>query len=131
MKIDSQIIFLYYEHPEDGYHFYSDILGLKLITDQGFARIYQAGAAAFVGVVDGNGGFFRPQPKNAVMITFAVDDVPAWAQHLHAQGVEFVSEPGYDQALNIESFFFKDPAGYVLEIQKFFDLDLMKTFHPQ
>ena len=127
-KYFSQITFLYYNDLEEGVAFYKDILGFPLIEDQGFAKIFQVSEHAFLGIVDGKKGYLRAQKKNAVMITFCVNDVQASYENLKLQGVKMLSQPEMDTELQILSFFFEDPGRYTLEIQRFFNPRLEAFF---
>ena len=127
-KYYSQITFLYYNDLEAAAAFYQGALGLSLVEDQGFARIFQVREHAFVGLVDGNKGFYPAQPKNAVMLTFCVDDVEAMYEELKDHAVKILSQPEMDEEMQITSFFFEDPGGYTLEIQKFHNSRLASIF---
>src|SRR5271156_3882473 len=91
----------------------------KGLFDQRMARIYRIGSQSYFGMVDGNRGHLRHQPKSAVLLTIVSEDVKGWHARLIELGVEGLSE-----ILNgtfCEHFFFEDPAGYAIEIQRFRD----------
>lgn len=119
LSIASQIAFLYYKDLAAAQQFYEGILGLELVEDQGWAKIYRVNGTAFVGLVDEARGSLKAQPENAVMITFVVDDVPGWYHYLRKNGVEIRREYGRSQTIQIEYFFAEDPGGYVLEFERF------------
>ena len=50
------ITFLTYEDFEAGDHFYREVLGLPLIEDQGWAKVYRIHGAANVGIVEARRG---------------------------------------------------------------------------
>ena len=117
--VQSLITFLYYHQIEPAASFYEDILGLELVEDQGWAKIYRAGGNAFLGIVAGEQGFHAPQDKNAVLVTLVVDDVPVWYDRLAGLGVKMLSELEHRQEIGIRCFFLQDPGGYSIEIQQF------------
>jgi catechol 2,3-dioxygenase-like lactoylglutathione lyase family enzyme len=127
--IQSSIIFLYYQDLEPVAQFYGDILGLEMVEDQGWAKIFQTSPTSFVGIVDGEHGFHRPSANNAVTITLAVADVDAWYDYLRSKNVKIVAEKGTSQAIQVASFFFEDPGGYTFEVQRFLNPDLAHIFH--
>ncbi|HHY88557.1 MAG TPA: VOC family protein [Chloroflexi bacterium] len=126
MQKYSQITFLYYEDLEPAARFYKDVLKLDLVQDQKMAKIYRVGAASYLGIVDGNKGFLKAQPKSAVLVTLVVDDVEAWHAYLVEQGVKILQPP--KRGIHAESVFFEDPGGYALEIQRFLDPAVQEVF---
>jgi predicted enzyme related to lactoylglutathione lyase len=124
----SQITFLYYNDLEAGASFYQNVLGLPIIEDQGFAKIFQVREHAYIGVVDGKKGYHRAQEKSAVMVTLCVKNVQDFYEDFKKQGVKILSQPEMDADLQIMSFFFEDPGGYTLEIQRFYNPRLETFF---
>ena len=119
----SQMTLLYYRNTEKAYHFYEEILGLKLKIDQGYGRIYEVSANAFLGVMDEKRGFLQSGHGKSVMISLITDEVDPWYETLQKKGVKLLSEPLTKEDIGIRSFLFEDPEGYILEIQKFLDQD--------
>jgi len=128
-RVQSQIIFLYYHDLRSAALFYEDVMGLELIEEQGWAKIYRTGRNAFLGIVAGEQGFHQPQERNAVLVTLVVDDAPGWYAHLKSRGVKMLSELQHREGIQIRCFFFEDPGGYTLEIQQFLKPDLADIFH--
>ena len=128
LTISSQITFLYYQDLAVARQFYEQLLGLALVEDQGWARIYQVSPGAFIGIVDEAHGSLKTQPENAVMITFVVDDVPGWYAYLQKQGVTIRREYGRSEEIQIEYFFVEDPGGYVIEFERFLKPELAAVF---
>ncbi|MCP4419639.1 MAG: VOC family protein, partial [Chloroflexi bacterium] len=124
LNIASQITFLYYRDLVAAQQFYEEILGLEIVEDQGWAKIYRVNGTAFVGLVDEAHGSLKAQPENAVMITFVVDDVRGWYDHLRENGVTIRQEYGRFDSIQIECFFAQDPGGYELEFQRFLKPEL-------
>jgi catechol 2,3-dioxygenase-like lactoylglutathione lyase family enzyme len=117
-----QITFLYAEDPAACRDFYGRVLGLELVQDQGSAAIYAAaGHRAFLGVVRARGPRqgHEPRAEGGVVLTLVTPAVEAWHAHLLAEGVAVDAAPAVNAATGITHFFFRDPAGYLLEIQRF------------
>jgi predicted enzyme related to lactoylglutathione lyase len=117
--IHSQITFLYYRQIEPAATFYGETLGLELVEDQGWAKIYRISGSAFLGIVAGEKGFHTPQERNAVLVTLVVDDVPGWYDQLKRLGVKLLSEMKHSPEIGVLGFFLQDPGGYALELQQF------------
>jgi lactoylglutathione lyase len=117
--VEGMITFLYYKDLARVTRFYEDVLGLKLVIDQGFAKIYQVAGQAHIGLVDESRGQHRSNPIKPVEITLVVSDVDAWYQRIRSLGVETLTEPSIISAANVRAFLFQDPEGYLIEVQKF------------
>lgn len=122
-SFDQQITFLYAEDPAPSWRFYEEVLGLALVQDQGSCRIYAAapGARAFLGVCRARGPRVTDNPRvqGGAVVTFVAQDVEAWHARLTGAGIDTATEPAFSEAYRVTSFFFRDPAGYTLEVQRF------------
>ncbi len=119
LTIDRFITFLYYKDLAAAMRFYEEIMGLELAIDQGWSKIYQTAAGAYVGLVDESRGFHRANPIKPVLITFAVPDVEAWYAHIQEKGVPILRPLKHSEQLKIKAFVCEDPEGYAVEIQTF------------
>ncbi len=126
MNKDYSITFFYYDDIMKVAPFYEDVLEFELVLDQGLARIYRIGTQSYFGIVDGNRGHLRHQPRSAVLLTIVAQDVPGWHARLEARGVSKLSE--LQRGKYCDHFFFEDPAGYAIEIQRFHNPDIAKLF---
>jgi len=119
------IAFLTYEDLEPGIRFYGEVLGLPLIEDQGWARVYRISGAACVGLVSSRGPAIETPIGAGVLLSIVVDDVAsvdAWHERLRCEpGIELTSEPAMVAGIPVYSFFLRDPGGYAVEIQAFTD----------
>jgi catechol 2,3-dioxygenase-like lactoylglutathione lyase family enzyme len=98
-EITQQITFLYTNDLTASADFYGRILGLPLWLDQGTCRIYQVCDTAQVVEKQGNIIFTLVTP----------------------QGIEFEKSPAVNEKYRIYNFMFRDPNGYLIEIQRFLD----------
>ncbi len=128
-RIQSQITFLYYDDLAPIADFYENVIGLDLVEDQGFARIYRLTDSSFIGIVDSQEGFHSAKPDNAVLLTMAVEDVDAWYAYLSAQSVKVLREPNTYNSIQVRCFFFEDPGGYSFEVQQFLKPASAEIFH--
>ena len=120
------VTFLYADPPEPCWRFYGAALGLPLVLDQSGCRIYRVAGEAFLGVCrarphDAPDPTARDRRRGAIL-TLVVRDaaaVAAWAATLEARGVAHAAPPVYSAAYDIDHFYVRDPAGYLVEIQAF------------
>ena len=124
-SFDQQVTFLYVKDLEKSARFYGETLALQLVLDQGLARIYRIGrSTAFLGICLSSAVQQAPPPDRAplgVIVTFVTDDVDGIYDELRSKGVAFETVPTVNAAYKIYNCFFRDPDGYLLEIQKFLD----------
>jgi catechol 2,3-dioxygenase-like lactoylglutathione lyase family enzyme len=119
MPAECAITFHYYDDILVIAPFYEEVMGFELVLDQGMARIYRVAGTAYFGIVDGNRGHLRHQPRSATLLTIVDEDVAGWHARMAAQGVAGLSE--ILTGRYCEHFFFEDPAGYAIEVQRFRD----------
>jgi catechol 2,3-dioxygenase-like lactoylglutathione lyase family enzyme len=98
--------------------FYERILGLRLARDQGTCRIYHVSGQAYLGFCQRAGASAEP---HGVVVTLITDGVDELCAHLRRQGVEFVKEPADNPPYRIYNAFVRDPNGYLVEIQRFWE----------
>ncbi len=123
------ITFLSYDDLEVGDRFYREVLGLPLIEDQGWAKVYRIHGSAHVGLVDSRARA-QDQPKGiGTLLSIVVEDVDAWHTHLSTEpSIEILGEPAMVGDLPVYSFFLIDPGGYRIEIQAFTTEDTQRRF---
>ena len=128
-KFQSQITFIYLPEMQPAVDFFEGILGLEMMDDQGWAKIYRAGADSYIGAVSGEKAFKHYQDESAVLITFCVNDVPGWYEYLKSKGVKILREMQDRPDNQVRCFFFEGPGGYSFEIQEFLNLEKARIFH--
>ena len=116
-SIEQQVTFLYTPDLAATARFYEDIMGLDLVLDQGTCRIYRVSHDAFIGFCE-RADPVQPQGIIFTLVTQAVDQ---WYDHLLAQGISFEKTPQVSTKFNIYQCWFRDPNGYLIEIQQFLD----------
>jgi catechol 2,3-dioxygenase-like lactoylglutathione lyase family enzyme len=125
--IAQQVTFLYTNDPGRSFSFYEDVVGLPLVLDQGPARIYRTGGDAYLGICETSEvqqGPAADRKPGGVIFTFVCRtpaEVDVWHGYLNSRGVAFETPPALNKRHNIYSCFFRDPDGYLLEIQAFLD----------
>lgn len=127
----ASITFLTYEDMSAGDHFYRVVLGLPLIEDQGWVKVYRIRGSSYVGIVEARRGPVEKPLGSGTLLSIVVEDVDAWYEHLKNEpSIEILGPPAMVANIPVYSFFFKDPAGYHIEIQSFTDAETIERFKP-
>ena len=116
-EFDQQVTFLPVTDLERSTVFYRDTLGLPMVLDQGDCRIFRAAATSFVGVCERHD---LPDP-GSVIVTLVTDDVDGRHQALASAGVVCERPPQLNETYNVYHAFYRDPDGFLIEIQRFLD----------
>lgn len=122
LKIHSTITWLYNKDVLAMQHFYQDVLGLEMVADQGWTKIYQASTTGFMAIVDEKRGMHSFTEKKAVNVGFILDDLIPWFDHVKNNGLLELR----DTTLNIgpqtryKSFVGYGPEQYYWEFDAFF-----------
>ena len=111
------ITFLYYVDLPRAMAFYENLIGLKLVIDQGWSKIYEVTSSGYIGLVDQARGSHRAHPVKPMQICMRVADVNAWHRYLLDEGITITKGPRDVPDLQIRAFVFNDPEGYQIEIQ--------------
>jgi catechol 2,3-dioxygenase-like lactoylglutathione lyase family enzyme len=98
--------------------FYGRDLRLTLARDQGTCLIYRVATRAYLGFCQHEG----PLPQHqGLILTLLIDDVDGAYRRLRSLGIETEDKPKRNEVYGIYHFFARDPSGYRLEIQRFFE----------
>ena len=116
MKYSSAITFLYYKDFSYGVDFLEDVLELKLVMDQGFARIYQVNQKSFLGIVQEKDSGDVP---GSTLFSFTTNKVEEEYQRVRKLEVYKLTEIKHFEQIPLKSFFFDDLEGHKFEIQQF------------
>ncbi len=124
MKYTSAITFLYYEDFNYGMHF-EDVLGLKLVMNQDFARVYDVNQKAFLGMVKKKA---HDEASGNTLFSLTTKDVDAAYKRVRQLEVYNLTEVMHFESIPLKSFFFEDKEGHKFEIQQFLDKDDVLKF---
>lgn len=122
LGFNTMITWLYYKDLESMQAFFEDVLGLEMIVDQGWTKIYQVSSTGFIGLVDETRGMHRFAEQKAVTLSFILDDLDGWYDYaagyslfsMRSEKVEEGPEGKY------RAFVGYDPEGYYLEFDTFY-----------
>lgn len=103
--------------------FYQDVLGVELVVDQGWAKIYQASETGYIGLVDERRGMLRHTETKAVNVSFILNDLDGWFNYVKSnqsftlRSTEISTGP----ERKYRAFVGYDPEGYYMEFDTFYD----------
>lgn len=104
-------------------HFYQETLGLSLVIDQGWTKVYQLSEAGFIGLVDEKRGMRSFSEDKGVTLSFWLDDIDGWFEYvqrnnlfpLRSDSISTGPEGKY------RAFVGYGPEGYFLEFDHFYE----------
>lgn len=118
-RFDSSITFLYYKDFEKGCTFIEEVLGLNIVMDQGFAKVYKVNDTSYLGAVKGKQGSIEGEYKGGTLFSLNTKDVNEEYDRLSKLDVIGLTEIKFFEDIPLKSFFFKDDEGHDFEIQQF------------
>jgi len=112
--------FFYYADLPRATRFYTEVLGLAVVADYGYATILRVAPTSFLTLVDADKGMHGADEPKTTALALVTDDLDAWDAHLTARGVPY-KHPyrGAAAASAHDGFVVVDPGGYFLEFERF------------
>ena len=117
-EVKGVITWLYYRDLPKAMEFYETVLGFNMVVDQGGAKIYRIREGAYVGLVDENRGYHRASDIKPVILCMNVYDADSWYERVRSHDLEIEVMLKESEVLKVKVFMFRDPEGYVIEIQE-------------
>jgi len=119
LTVQATVLWLYYEELAPLEAFWEGLLGAELLVDQGWAKVYQASATGFVGLVDGARGLHEATEDKAVTVSFLTRDIDGWHAWVQERGLELRAAEIGEERSRVRTFVAYDPGGYFLEWDTF------------
>lgn len=121
LGFNATITWLYYKDLQAMQTFYEQVMGLKLVVDQGWATVYRGSRTGYVGLVDERRGMNRWTEKKAVNVSFIIDDIDGWFNYIKAHDSFPLRGTAVndDEAGRYRAFVGYDPEGYFMEFDIF------------
>lgn len=116
---DAFVAFLPVRDLERSRTFYGETLGLELARDQGSCLIYRVAPGGYLGLCESRDGTTATHPQ--LIATIVTDDVDEVYARLTAAGAETEGPPRDTPEYRIRHLFARDPDGYRLEVQRFWE----------
>jgi catechol 2,3-dioxygenase-like lactoylglutathione lyase family enzyme len=109
------VVWFYYKDMEGIQRFYEEVLGLDLIVDQGWAKIYPIGPTGYFGLVDEQLGMHNFTEDKAVTLSMFTANLDAWYDYLSNDDRIEMRSPAIEEEVPYRAFVAYDPEGYFLE----------------
>ena len=124
LGIQATELWLYYDDVPGAQAFFEAALGLELMVDQGWAKVYPVSSTGFLGLVDGARGLHQATTEKGVTVSFFVPDVEPWFERLRRMpDFRFRSDEIGDESGRVRTFVGYDVEGYFLEWDTFLDVE--------
>ena len=132
LGFNATVTWLYYKDVLAMQTFYEEVIGLRQVVDQGWAKVYQGSRTGYIGLVDERRGMNRWTEKKAVNVSFIIDDIDGWFAYVKRRGVFPLrgTEVNEDEAGRYRAFVGYDPEGYFMEFDLFREHPLNKRLMP-
>lgn len=109
------VVWFYYRDMAAIQEFYETELGLDLVADQGWAKIYRIGPTGFFGPVDEQRGMHNFTEKKAVTLSFITDAIDQWYGYAVSREAINMRSADVSNTDRYRAFVAYDPEGYFLE----------------
>ena len=119
------MLWLYYKDLDGIQSFYRDVLGVDILVDQGWAKVYPASLTGFLGFVDGERGLHQATEEKAVTVSFFTTELEVWLEHVRGVGGFELRTPGMSSEGDfVRTFVGYDVEGYYLEWDEFLQVEV-------
>lgn len=122
----SSIVFVYYNDLEYGHKFFTEVLRLEEVMDQGFAKVYKISETSFAGIVQ-----LKESIEYKGNTLLSLNTLNVHEEHKRVQELDVYSLTDIQtiESIPLDSFFFKDKEGHDFEIQQFTSVENLKLFN--
>jgi catechol 2,3-dioxygenase-like lactoylglutathione lyase family enzyme len=122
LDIHSTITWLYHKDLLAMQNFYQDVLGLEMVADQGWTKIFRVSTTGFLAIVDEKRGMHSFTEKKAVNVGFVLDNLEGWFDYASNNSVFelYEEELGIGPLTRYKAFVGFCPEGYYLEFDRFY-----------
>lgn len=113
------VLWLYYRDLPGMERFWEEQIGLEMVADQGWTKIYQTSRTGFIGLVDETRGMHSSTEQKAVTVSLWTARLSDWFDHANAGAFELRSDSIEAGNPRYRAFVGYDPEGYFLEFDTF------------
>ncbi|MDX1480762.1 MAG: VOC family protein [Woeseiaceae bacterium] len=118
------VVWFYYRDIPAMQAFYEDVLGVDMIVDQGWTKIYRIGPTGYFGLVDETRGMHSFTEEKGVTLSLITDDIDGWFDYLSGRGDIEMRHTEVQEDERYRAFVAYDPEGYYLEWDTFTDVEV-------
>lgn len=123
LTVTATVLWLYYDELAPAQRFWEDLLGVDLLVDQGWAKVYPVSASGYLGLVDGDRGLHRATETSAATVSLFTREIDAWHRRATEQGVELRTRDITEERPRVRTFVAHDPGGYFVEWDTFLPVE--------
>ena len=113
------VLWLYYRDLPGMEDFWEDEIGLRMVADQGWAKIYKTSSTGFIGLVDETRGMHSYTEQKAVTVSLWTNQLAEWFEQVRGGALEMRSESIEEENPRYRAFVGYDPEGYYIEFDTF------------
>jgi catechol 2,3-dioxygenase-like lactoylglutathione lyase family enzyme len=125
LGVRGTVLWLYYRDLELIQDFYGEALGVDILVDQGWAKVYPGSLTGFLGFVDGERGLHQATQEKCVTVSFFTSELETWLAHVETvDGFELRTSGLASEGDFVKTFVGYDPEGYFLEWDDFLDVEV-------
>lgn len=118
-NIQATNVFLYYKDLAKATSFYTETLGLELLTEYDNASVLKITDSALLILVDAAKGMHSADEPKTVALALLTNQLPEWYAYLQEEGVEIKYTYKPKEGGPHDGFVAIDPEGYLLEFELF------------
>lgn len=118
-NIQATNVFLYYKDLAKATTFYTETLGLELLTEYDNASVLKITNSALLILVDAAKGMHSSDEPKTVALALLTNQLPEWYSYLQEEGVEIKYTYKPKEGGPHDGFVAIDPEGYLLEFELF------------
>ena len=101
LDIRGHIEFIYFDDLHAACDFFGNVLGLPLVCDQGWSKIYRTSPTSYLGAVDRSQGACKATTRDGVLTSLVINNFDEMHQRLVDAGFQFDFGPHYSESLKI------------------------------
>jgi catechol 2,3-dioxygenase-like lactoylglutathione lyase family enzyme len=133
LQFHSTITWLYHKDVLGMEGYYQNVLGLEIMADQGWTKIYKVSDTGYMAIVDERRGMNKYSDNKAVNVGFILDDLQGWYDYVSENEVMdlYKNELGTGPETRYKSFVGFGPELYYYEFDAFYphkDNDLLLKY---
>ncbi|MEQ9412200.1 MAG: VOC family protein, partial [Cyclobacteriaceae bacterium] len=129
--IEATNLFLYYKDLDRATKFYTETLGLELLSDYTMAKILRITSDSYLILVDATKGMHTSDEPKTVALALLTNQLGEWYAYLKKEGVKIKYDYKPKDGGAHDGFVAIDPEGYLLEFETFKQHPENELFLPQ
>jgi catechol-2,3-dioxygenase len=123
LSFNGSITWVYHKDLLKMQRFYETVMGLSMVIDQGWTKVYQVSNSGFLGIVDEKRGMHSFTEEKAVTLSFWLQDLDGWYAYVRNEGAFELRSEEVEEGPDgkYRAFVGYGPEGYFLEFDRFYE----------